>query len=421
MIICTLPQFRYYSNNIVKKQNQANSTPIDISHKLSQDTVTFSGKISNFKNSFFMEALGRGYDSAESGLINKAKEFHKSLKKAVEKVKAFGFSYDEAYNSKCPIKKKASVLDKYERQGVALDLIRGTVYWQDQQDITAFKKFLDAMKEEGWEIAPFRKIDETTNEFVRNKKGNIIKYPDLEIRQEGITQESLAPLGEFIQRADISKPRTSTYSDWQMRFIKSNEKGRKEDRQSCEVIILYGPHYKDAKEIEHKYVYEPIRKLKKLHVDMDPEHHPKDSAGHTISEHFREIQKRLVQFLSQPLFTNAYNADLKIKDAEKLPIEISDAYANLIINYAKGIGKSIPSYYKQISKELLTEDKIKESIKATPSYKFRSDKTISPQEIKETKREIREKLLLWKEQDSDRIHDVLTDLKETINKFGIKN
>lgn len=420
MLISAIPQFRYYSNITVKEQNQSNSTPIDISHKLSQDTVTFSGKIPNYKNSFFMEALGRGYDSAESGLITKAKEFHKSLKKAVEKVKEFGFSYDEAYNSKCPIKKKASVLDKYERQGAAQDLIRGTVYWQDQHDITAFKKFLDAMKEEGWEIAPFRKADNATNEFIRNKKGSIIKYPDLEIRQYGITQESLAPLGEFIQRADISKPRASTYSDWQIRFIKSNEKGKKEDRQSCEVIILYGPHYKDAKEIEHKYVYEPVRKLKKLHVDRNPEHHPKDSAGRTISENLKEIEKRLIQFISQPLFTNAYNADLKTKEAE-IPVEISDAYANLITNYAKGIKKSIPQYYKQMSKELLTEEKIKESIKATPSYNFRSDKTISPQEIKEQKREIREKLLFWEEQDSDRIDEVLKDLNETICKFGIKS
>ena len=45
--------------------------------------------------------------------------------------------------------------------------------------------------------------------------------------------------------------------------------------------------FRDAKEIEHKYVYEPRRKLKKLHVDMEPEHHPKGSAGYSIASNFK--------------------------------------------------------------------------------------------------------------------------------------
>lgn len=418
MLINFLPQ-----NNYTKRHTYMapqNNSGFRLKTILLADTVSFCAKPPKFNNSFFMDALGRGYDSAESGLVVKAKEFHASLRKAVAKLKAFGFEYDEAYNSACPIKKKKSVLDKYERQGTAQDIIRGTVYWQDQQDISVFKKFLDAMREEGWEIVPLRKIDPDTGDFLRNKNGNIIKFPDLEIRQNGVSQESLSILGEFLQRAEISKPRSSTYSDWQMRFIKINDKGRKESRQDCEVIFLYGPHYKDAKEIEHKYVYEPVRKLKKLHVDMNPEHHPKDSAGHIIATNFGQIQKRLVQFISQPLFLNASITDLKLKD-EKIPVEISRGYANLIMNYLRNISKILPSYYNQMSKELLTEEQIIGTIKNSSSYQFRSDKTISPKEIKDKRREIRERLAEWKQQDLEILPEIKQDIQETLNKFVAKD
>lgn len=418
MIINSLPRNSY---NFNINCAQSNEPKLRLKPQLGADTVSFCAKPPKFDNTFFMDALGRGYDSAEQSLITKAKEFHGSLKRVVEKLKAFGFEYDEVYNSASPLKKKKSVLDKYERQGNAQDIIRGTIYWQDQQDVMAFKKFLEEMREEGWELSPLRKVDKETGDFIKNKNGNILRFPDLEIRQNGITQESLAPLGEYLQRAEISRPRESTYADWQMRFISTKEKGMKEGRQDCEVIFLYGTKYKDAKEIEHKYVYEPRRKMKKLHVDMNPEHHPKGSAGYIISSNFREIEKRLIQFISQPLFINAFNADLKIKDAEKLPVEISKSYANLIINYAKGIQKAIPSYYSQIAKELLKDEQVVASIKATPSYQFRENKTITPKEIKSARREIRQKLLLWKETDTERMTEVIADLRQTIEKFSAKD
>ncbi len=418
MIINSLP---LYNQNLSVNNKTSQLTRLRLKPQLTADTVSFCARPPKFDNTFFMDALGRGYDSAEPVLISKAKEFHGSLKRVVDKLKAYGFEYDEAYNSACPLKKKKSVLDKYERQGNAQDIIRGTVYWQDQQDIMAFKKFLEEMKEEGWILSPLRKLDKETGDFVKNKNGSIIKFPDLEIRQEGITTESLAPLGEYMQRAEISRPRESTYADWQMRFISTKDKGMKEGRQDCEVIFLYGPKYKDAKEIEHKYVYEPIRKMKKLHVDMDSEHHPKGTAGYLIASNFKEIQKRLVQFISQPLFVNAFNADLKIKDAEKLPVEISKAYSHLILNYAKSIQKSLPSYYTQISKELLKDEQVVASIKNSPSYQFREDKTITSKEIKDAKREIKSKLFDWKEKDSERIVEVLGDLRQTLDKFSVKD
>ena len=303
MRITPISQNLYTSFNIQNKKTQSlKSQP-----QLSCDTVSFRARAPKFENSFFMDALSRGYDSIEPELIITAKKFHASLQRAIDKVKAYGFEYDVEYNSKCPIKHKNSVMDKYERQGSAQDMIRGTVYWQDQQDVLSFKKFLEAMKEEGWILARLRKIDPKTGTFVKGKNGQILRYPDLEIRQNGVTEESLAPLGEFIQRAEISRPRASTYADWQRRFVSSNNKAKMEDRRECEVIFLYGKNYKDAKELEHKYVYEPIRELKKIHVDMDIEHHPRGSAGATIANNCKEIQKLLVQFISQPGLFSLYH------------------------------------------------------------------------------------------------------------------
>jgi len=418
MIINSLPRNSYNCNHY---HVQSNEPTLRLKPQLKTDTVSFCAKPPKFDNTFFMDALGRGYDSAEHGLIAKAKEFHGSLKRVVERLKPLGFEYDEAYNSASPIKKKKNFLDKYERQGSARDVIRGTVYWQDQQDVMAFKKFLEEMKEEGWILAPIRKYDNGIKDSAVNKKRTFVRYPDLEIRQNGVTVESLAPLGEYLQRAEISRPRESTYADWQMRFISTKDKGNTELRQECELIFLYGPKYKDAKELEHKYVYEPVRKMKKLHVDMDPGHHQKGSAGYTIASNFKEIQKRLVQFISQPLYQNAFNADLKIKDAEKLPVEISKSYAHLLINYAKGMQKAIPSYYAQISKELLKDEQVVASIKATPSYQFKEDKTISDKEIKTARKELRRKLIDWKEQDTDRMLEVMGDLRQTIEKFSAKD
>ena len=140
MLITSLPLTSYCNNH---KTMQVHRNELYLKPQLSADTVSFCAKPPKFDNSFFMDALGRGYDSAEPSLISKAKEFHGTLKRVVDKLKAYGFEYDEAYNSACPLKKKKSVLDKYERQGNAQDIIRGTVYWQDQQDIMAFKKFLE--------------------------------------------------------------------------------------------------------------------------------------------------------------------------------------------------------------------------------------------------------------------------------------
>ena len=91
------------------------------------------------------------------------------------------------------------------------------------------------------------------------------------------------------------------------------------------------------------------------------------------------------------------------------------------MNYSKSIQKSIPSYYSQITKELLKDEQVMESIKASTPYKIRDDKTITPKEIKEAKRDIRQKLIIWKEKDTEKMLKVMGDLKLTIEKFLVKD
>ena len=151
-----IPNFRNSSLNKSPKQNNSAVILPEYSHTLAKDTVSFSGKIPNKSDSIIVNAVEQSYFSQMGKFVEYAKFFHKALKNACAKLKEEGFVYDEVYNSKHPIKSRDSFMDKFERQGYVQDTVRGTVYWTDQQNIPAFKKFLDAMKDEGYEIATIR-------------------------------------------------------------------------------------------------------------------------------------------------------------------------------------------------------------------------------------------------------------------------
>ena len=120
------------------------------------------------------------------------------------------------------------------------------------------------------------------------------------------------------------------------------------------------------------------------------------------------------------MFVNAFNADLKIKDAVKLPVEISKAYSQLITNYANTIKRLIPTYYRELNTELLKDERIIESIKSSPSFQIRQDKIIDEKEIRDTKKAIKGRISDWKEEDAERIKKVMENLKITLNKFVVK-
>ncbi len=409
MNLTITPNFQIFSG---RYQNQNNKPAVYTKlSALKADTVSFSGRIPQKTSSIIGDAIEQSYLSQMGKFIEAAKNFHIGLKNACAKLKDEGFVYDEVYNSKHPIKSRASFIDKLERKGSVQDTIRGTVYWTDQQNIQSFKKFIDTMKDEGYEIAVLREYNPQTDKFT--------KRPDLEIRQSGITEEDLEPLGTFLKKAEISRPRSSTYSDYQMRFVPINTNVKKGNKQPLELIMLYGPHYSKAKELESKYVYNITRTLGKLHIDIK-QNYPEKTLGRRISNNIDVIKTRLREDISKPLFTNAYIADAKLRGEEKLPVVISSMHAEMLDGYMSGIRQKIPMYYKDARQQFKSDDYVANLIKKSSDYQSREDKTITPEEIKERRKFYIEHLKVLEAEDISIIAKAQEMLKETINKFGEK-
>lgn len=409
MNLTITPNFQIFSG---RYQNQNNKPAVYTKlSALKADTVSFSGRIPQKTSSIIGDAIEQSYLSQMGKFIEAAKNFHIGLKNACAKLKDEGFVYDEVYNSKHPIKSRASFIDKLERKGSVQDTIRGTVYWTDQQNIQSFKKFIDTMKDEGYEIAVLREYNPQTDKFT--------KRPDLEIRQSGITEEDLEPLGTFLKKAEISRPRSSTYSDYQMRFVPINTNVKKRNKQPLELIMLYGPHYSKAKELESKYVYNITRTLGKLHIDIK-QNYPEKTPGRRISNNIDVIKTRLREDISKPLFTNAYIADAKLRGEEKLPVVISSMHAEMLDGYMSGIRQKIPMYYKDARQQFKSDDYVANLIKKSSDYQSREDKTITPEEIKERRKFYIEHLKVLEAEDISIIAKAQEMLKETINKFGEK-
>ena len=407
MNLTITPNFQIFSNQQPKNSHNNIVMPSKLS-VLKADTVSF-GSVHSKAESVFGKAVENSYLSQMGKFIDSAKDFHRALKRACAKLADDGFVYDDAYNSKHPIKSKNSYIDKFERQGYVQDTVRGTVYWLDQQNIPAFKKFIDTMKEEGYEIAVIKNYNPETGKFV--------KLPDLEIRQNGITKEDLEPLGSFLSKSEISKPRSSTYSDYQMRFVSIKKLGK--NKQPLELIMLYGPHYSKAKEAESKYVYNIARQLDKLHIDLKKKYAEK-SPGRRIANNIDVIKTRLREDVSKPLFVNAYIADAKLRGEEKLPVVISKVHAEMLDGYMSGIRQKIPLYYKEAKQKFKSDEFITDLIKRSSEYQERENKIITPEEIKERKLFYKDRLDIMEAEDISTVAKAQEMLKATLGKYAEK-
>ena len=404
----------YFQRKNLAQNTNSNNKPVIRTNSLnylSKDTVSFSGKDPKKTISIIGNAIEQSYLSRIEKFVNYAKDFHSSLKNACAKLADEGFIYDEAYNSKHPIKSFDSYVDKYERQGYVQDTVRGTVYWSDQSNVDSFKKFIDTMKEEGYEIAVIKTFN--------HQKGKFEKFPDLEIRQNGISKEDLASLGTFLQKAEISKPRSSTYADYQMRFVPMKKKGKNENKQTLELIMLYGPHYAKAKELESKYVYNIARSFDKLHINTKTQY-PENSPGRRIVNNIDVIKTRLREDISKPLFMNAYNSDLKIRGEEKLPVVISKVHSKMLGGYLSGIRQKIPMYYKEMNQKIKSDDYIINIIKRSKDYETRENKTITIEEIQQYRDFYKNKLEVMEAEDISIIAKTQEMLNATLDKFGEK-
>lgn len=390
---------------LTKPNNQAAKCPPPVNSgnypnlkPLAKDQVSFSGTLSR--------AIDSAYLDNQQVFINTSRQLHTALKNVCKKLTKYGFEYDEAYNSKHPIKSFDGFRDKFARQGSVADLVRGTVYWPNQRDINAFDAFIKAMDDEGFVVADLRKYN--------SKTGRYQTVPDLEIRQDGIEKEDLKILGSFLSRAEISRPRVSTYSDYQARFKRKEGNGK-----SVEVIFLYGKEYAKAKELESKYVYNIMRALRdRLHIDMK-ENYAEKTPGRRIVNNIKVIGDRLVEDVSKPLFTNAYNAIFKIR-GENLPIVISKAHATMLDGYMSGIRQKIPQYYKDLNKKIKSDEYIVDYIKKSVEYNVRDNKTITPEEIHLTREKLKELIPLYEAEDKGTVYTAHELLKETIKKYGEK-
>lgn len=200
-----------------------------------------------------------------------------------------------------------------------------------------------------------------------------------------------------------------------MRFM---PKGKGKKDTLLELIMLYGPHYAKAKELESKYVYNIAREFDRLHINLDQKFEEK-TPGRRIANNVDVIKTRLREDISKPLFTNAYNTEHKIKEP-KLPVVISKIHCDMLDGYVSGIRQKIPMYYSNLKKRLKDDEFIITQIKNSASYQLREDKTISMEEIKE-KREVLKKLLTqYEAEDIGVIATIKEMLKATIKKFGEK-
>lgn len=399
-----LPNFRQSQNNNKQVFNNYSY------NSLNRDTVSFTSSSKLSKHiSQIGNAVEQSYLSQLGKFVDSATDFHGALDRVCTKLADLGFVYDKTYNGKHPVKSQMSYVDKFERQGYVQDAVRGTVYWLNQQDVGAFKKFIDAMKDEGFEIATFKKFNKNTGKFVR--------VPDLEIRQSGIEKKDLEILGPFLSKAEISKPRsTSKYSDYQMRFVKIAQKGKSENKQPLELIILYGPHYSKAKEAESKFVYNIVRLLEKLHINLDV-NYPERSPGRRIVNNIDVIKTRLREDISKPLFLNAYNADAKLRGEEKLPVVVSKIHAKMLDGYMSGVRQKIPLHYRAVRQNAKSDDYITDLIKKSVDYQDREDKVITPDEIKEFRETYIDKLKVLEAEDIAIVAKAQDMLKETLAKY----
>ena len=201
-----------------------------------------------------------------------------------------------------------------------------------------------------------------------------------------------------------------------MRFVKIAQKGKSENKQPLELIILYGPHYSKAKEAESKFVYNIVRLLEKLHINLDV-NYPERSPGRRIVNNIDVIKTRLREDISKPLFLNAYNADAKLRGEEKLPVVVSKIHAKMLDGYMSGVRQKIPLHYRAVRQNAKSDDYIIDLIKKSVDYQERENKVITPAEIKQFRETYIDKLKVLEAEDISIVAQAQDMLKETLAKY----
>ena len=274
-----------------------------------------------------------------------------------------------------PVKSPESYTSKVLRSGSfkVSDAIRATLYVKNPYDLSLLNdKILPEMQKRGYVLAH---TDIPHEELIKRgyltppggnlQTAKVYRLPDLDIRLEN-ARENIYQLSSDL-RYSISKPQLSGYEDIQMRFIREFDK--KKNPVQHELIILFGPNYAHAKQLEYERVYKFIRDFKELRMKFTDE--TLGSHSQKASRYISLIQQMFRGKVSEKLFLNAKNKDL-YDLSDEVPINFSETDIKMFESYFSGLKDRLASCYK----EEKNNAKVSESALKQLNSDLRHDRTL---------------------------------------------
>lgn len=382
------PKFTNYTAQ--RRENSHNSTPVMHSKlsPLSADTISFTGakdkaakavkKQVESKAVTLLDFIGARYEELDFPRYESISEAYLNTLSAVcTRLSNLGFSYDEVYNSQCPVKSVDSYLSKMKRSKsfTVLDPVRATIYNKDLYNLDNLTAFLSEMLP-GYipykTDVPLVKLMKrgyipTVEELQSGAK--TVKVTDLDFRlnNEQLDVENMPePLRPF-----VSGPLKSGLEDIQLRFIRTCDKDNP-NPVFHELLIMFGPHSTIAKHQEHRDVYQWVRLFDEFEVPLE-ETSLQTHSGKALT-YMKRISEMFRGKVSQKLFLNAKNKDcLGIQEESRIVFTEEDL--NLFKGYFNGLNDRLRSVYKSLGrsqevKEMKRRDferlaTIREGLKAT--------------------------------------------------------
>ncbi len=366
------PALSSYKNTLDNKTNINNKHFIQPKYKntLAQDTVSFTARpmqISDFLAQNVSDNMGRFRRLATTYLD--------ILEAVALRLEGDGVSFDRAYCELHPVKSPESYTSKVIRSGSfkVTDVIRATLYVKNPYDLSLLNdKILPEMQKRGYVLAH---TDIPHEELIKRgyltppggnlQTAKVYRLPDLDIRLEN-ARENIHQLSSDL-RYSISKPQLSGYEDIQMRFIREFDK--KKNPVQHELIILFGPNYAHAKQLEYERVYKFIRDFKELRMKFTDE--TLGSHSQKASRYISLIQQMFRGKVSEKLFLNAKNKDL-YDLSDEVPINFSETDIKMFESYFSGLKDRLASCYK----EEKNNAKVSESALKQLNSDLRHDRTL---------------------------------------------
>ncbi len=353
-----------YSSNTVVQSNLSS---------LATDTVSFSGTVDKVTQKLVQEVkrsgntildhLGAHYEMVETPRLERlANNYLNASYTASEKLKSRGFSYDMEYNMQQPVKSRSSYESKIERSKSfkVYDTIRDTTYCIDPYDMGNINALLTEMFDSGYILA---KVDMPLEKLM--KRGYVptpeelksgvthISVPDIDFRLDTETLD-LESMPENL-RYFVSGKLPSGLEDIQMRFIRPCDIG-KPNPVYHEKLIMFGPHSTAAKHIEHRDVYQWVRKFDEIEAPLD-ETSIMTHAG-KAKKYMSLIKEMFRGKVSQKLFLNAKNKDT-LEMFDSIEIFFGENDIKLFEGYFSGLRDRVASVYSALRKETPTANFMK--------------------------------------------------------------